>query len=154
MQLVFSFPARRTLEPMEKASFQTTELYDPKQYPFNSHNRGHTGTYRAPPSTRLELTANAVCTGMQAAILEGLYNGTRQPFVSCPTGNCTWTEFTTLGVWATCGDVGNQTETQYPGRTEDNNRKYECNYSIPDYNVPLTGWIYSFGGSGILSGTR
>lgn len=88
---------------------------------------------------------------MQAAILEGLYNGTSQIFVSCPTGNCTWTELTTLGIWATCG---NQTETQSPGRTEDNNRQYECNYSIPDYNIPLTGWIHSFGGSGILSGTR
>ena len=89
---------------------------------------------------------------MQAAILEGLYNGTGQPLISCPTGNCTWTDLTTLGVCGMCEDITSQVETKCPGRTIENNGQYECDYAMP-LNVSLKGYIYTLGGSGISSQT-
>ena len=90
---------------------------------------------------------------MQAAILTGLYNGAGQPLLSCPTGNCTWTGVTTLGVCSECEDITDQIETKCPGRTIENNGQYECDYLMPQ-DLILSGWIHSYGGSGIFSQTR
>jgi len=90
---------------------------------------------------------------MQAAILEGLYNGTGQPLLSCPTGNCTWTDLTTLGVCGSCEDITPQIKRNCPGRTLENNGQYECDYALP-LNQTLKGYIHSYGGSGIFSQTR
>lgn len=89
---------------------------------------------------------------MQAAILEGLYNGTGQPLLSCPTGNCTWTDLTTLGVCGGCEDITSLIKTQCPGRPKENIGRYECDYEMP-LNLTLTGLVQSYGGSGISSQT-
>lgn len=90
---------------------------------------------------------------MQGAILAGLYNGSNQLSLSCPTGNCTWTGLTTLGLCSGCDDISHEIKTDCPGRTEKNNGQYQCDYAMP-LNLTLNGWFYSYGGSGIYSQTR
>ena len=90
---------------------------------------------------------------MQAAILKGLYNDSPQPFLSCPTGNCTWTDLTTLGICGSCDDITDQIQTNCPGRTVENNGQYECDYTMP-LNLTLSGWINTVGASGIDTQTR
>ena len=96
--------------------------------------------------------ASSVGTGMQAAILEGLYNGTGQPFLSCKSGNCTWSDLTTLGVCGGCDDISDQINVRCPGRTVENGGQYECDYAMP-LNFTLTTWDEMLGGSGLTSQT-
>ena len=68
---------------------------------------------------------------MEAAIFREMYGGTRQPISSCPSGNCTWANITTLGVCSDCQDITDQIETKCWGA-------FYCKYSMPG-NFTLVG---------------
>ena len=69
---------------------------------------------------------------MEAAIFRAMYGGVRQPLSSCPSGNCTWTNITTLGVCGECEGITHHIETLCW-----DNSSY-CEYSMPG-NLTLTG---------------
>ena len=68
---------------------------------------------------------------MEAAIFREMYGGTRQPISSCPSGNCTWTNITTLGACSECQDITDQIETNCTG-------PFYCEYLMPG-NLTLIG---------------
>ncbi|KAI1114051.1 hypothetical protein F5Y14DRAFT_462004 [Nemania sp. NC0429] len=93
IQLVFDFPTLSKLTPDEVGTFQKTTIYDPS------------GNF-----DDLFLTSYAasfVSERMQSAIIQAVLSETPSSLTaSCSTGNCTWTEISTLAV---CGDCTNVT---------------------------------------------
>lgn len=81
---------------------------------------------------------------MLAAFLRGLYSGVAQPMFSCPSGNCTWTDLTTLGICGECEDITNQIEIKCSGWYTPRNSSdyYLCRYRMPS-NQTLDGWLMS-----------
>ena len=79
---------------------------------------------------------------MLAAFLRGLYSGVAQPGFSCPSGNCTWTDLTTLGICGECEDITNQIKIKCPGWYTPRNSPdyYLCKYTMPS-NHTLEGWL-------------
>ena len=81
---------------------------------------------------------------MLAAFLRGLYSGVARPEFSCPSGNCTWTDLTTLGICGECEDITNQIEVNCPGwyTPQNSSHYYLCKYTMPS-NHTLDGWLMS-----------
>lgn len=83
---------------------------------------------------------------MLAAFLRGLYSGASQPAFSCPSGNCTWTDLTTLGICGECEDITDQVRVDCPGWYShtplDSSAYYLCRYTMPS-NQTLDGWLLS-----------
>lgn len=71
---------------------------------------------------------------MQAAIIAGIFNiaDTTESLLNCSAGNCTWPEFSTLGV---CGSCRNVTTLSQKNCTDDrisiNVSPRTCNYTTP-----------------------
>ena len=81
---------------------------------------------------------------MLAAFLRGLYSGASQPLFSCPSGNCTWTDLTTLGICGECEDITHQVLVDCPGwyTPQNSSDYYLCKYTMPS-NQTLDGWLLS-----------
>ena len=77
---------------------------------------------------------------MQAAVVRGLYNQTFQPSFNCPTGNCTWSDITTLGVCASCKNVSSQT-SEVCGYTTYAQNSFTCTYTLPGKILSATFFI-------------
>jgi hypothetical protein len=96
--------------------------------------------FRPGPITGLKLPELA----MVAAVFKGLYgDGTTCPITpECNSGNCTWTEYTSLGVCSKCYSTTNQIRKQCSTYNYitigDNNQEFVlgdpipyCNYTLP-----------------------
>ena len=57
------------------------------------------------PQTKVHTTALRTDVGMQGAIFNGIHTLQSPVPFTCPTGECHWDSFVTLGVCATCDDV-------------------------------------------------
>ncbi|KAL8768246.1 MAG: hypothetical protein Q9209_005476 [Squamulea sp. 1 TL-2023] len=128
VQLVFSFPSRRTLASAQNSSFQTATIYDPNRSMLN----------------HVVSPAHMVDAKILVAFLRGLYSGMGQPIFSCPARNCTWTDLTTLGICGECDDITSQIKIDCPGwyTSPDKLESYLCKYTMPSNNT-LDGWLMS-----------
>ena len=81
---------------------------------------------------------------MLAAFLRGLYSGASEPLFSCPSGNCTWTDLTTLGICGECEDITNQVHVDCSGwyKPQNSSDYYLCKYTMPSNRI-LEGWLLS-----------
>jgi hypothetical protein len=60
-----------------------------------------------------------------------------QPRFSCPTGNCTWTPFSTLGFCSTCADVSPQLSRTCETVSDNVMTAQSCTVAFPGENEPL-----------------
>ncbi|KAG7286872.1 hypothetical protein NEMBOFW57_009190 [Staphylotrichum longicolle] len=79
--------------------------------------------------------ANAI-TALFLPTQEALF----QPRFSCPTGNCTWAPFSTLGFCSTCADLSSQLNRTCKTLTSSDNRTtaQSCRVAFPGGNEPLS----------------
>lgn len=71
---------------------------------------------------------------MQAAIIAGIFNiaDTTESLLNCPAGNCTWPEFSTLGVCGSCRNVTTLSQKLCPDeRISYSSSARTCNYTTP-----------------------
>ena len=88
---------------------------------------------------------------MQAAMIQGLYNGTTAPVMTCTTGNCTWTSPTTLGVCGGCTEITQQlNSTCLPVSSHGLST---CNYTLVQ-GAALSGMSKLLGATGLIGQTR
>ncbi|KEZ41920.1 hypothetical protein SAPIO_CDS6623 [Scedosporium apiospermum] len=87
-QQIVSFPSRTVPSDTATAWIRRAQAYD-------SGTIVRTGLAKA----------QQIEPGMQGAILMGIYGKAGDPHFSCPTGNCTFPDLSTLGVCASCEDV-------------------------------------------------
>ncbi|KAK5115943.1 hypothetical protein LTR62_000399 [Meristemomyces frigidus] len=64
------------------------------------------------------------------AMVRGLYGASVQANYSCPSGECAWPKFESLGICSTCLDMSKETEI-------------ECGACMPNSKTPGTSTIYS-----------
>lgn len=67
-----------------------------------------TGIKLIPP---LPFTVFAKDWEMEGAVANGLWGLRLSDPISCPTGNCTWPIFSTLGICSSCANVTDETFT-------------------------------------------
>ncbi|KAL7916904.1 hypothetical protein GGI35DRAFT_486044 [Trichoderma velutinum] len=89
VQLVFSFPSRLAVDSELLCSFSASRNYTPSNYQAVS---------------AFSLLGN-IDPAMTAAIMQGIYVQNIQPSLTCPSGNCTWTNVNTLGVCSSCQNI-------------------------------------------------
>ncbi|KAL7931830.1 hypothetical protein V8C35DRAFT_308682 [Trichoderma chlorosporum] len=89
VQLVFSFPSRLVVDSELLSSFSASRVYIPSNYQAFSD---------------FALLGN-IDSAMTAAIMQGIYVQDIQPSLTCPSGNCTWTNVNTLGVCSSCQNI-------------------------------------------------
>ncbi|KAI0021115.1 hypothetical protein F4780DRAFT_739178 [Xylariomycetidae sp. FL0641] len=133
MQLVFAFPSESHKEPDGIASFNITESYDPNGSTFDAHMTAY--------------TASSMNADMQSTIIGAVGSPFDDAANSCSTGNCTWSNVTTLGVCSECANVTDQVKIKCPGRTTANNGQYQCNYFMPS-GRNVSGFIFRAGATG------
>src|ERR1700733_10906052 len=72
---------------------------------------------------------------MKAAVLNGMFVGDPNPSLSftCPTGNCTWPDFSTLAVCSSCVDMSHYMQ-QVCSATNDttSSNSARCGWSLPN----------------------
>ena len=74
---------------------------------------------------------------MQRAVYGGLFSDSEPTLWNCPTGNCTFDSFDTLGVCQSCSDISTRTRLvcQKWNGPITNNTDYECWYHSPSGGV-------------------
>ena len=81
---------------------------------------------------------------MRLAVIDGLLRNDVSPSniqVSCPTGNCTWGSYQTLGVCSNVEDVSSSITSRCRKFSTSDYSQAGCNYSVPDISEhpTLTG---------------
>lgn len=69
----------------------------------------------------LPIAVDGVDWEMEGAVANGLWGLRLSDPISCPTGNCTWPTFSTLGICSSCANVTD--ETSFAG----------CSMQLSDY---------------------
>ena len=66
-------------------------------------------------------------------MFNGLFSPTASPTFNCPTGNCSWPAYSTLGICSKCTNVTYQTQVLGQCQfTDDANRQRHCTYRTPN----------------------
>ena len=97
--------------------------------------------------------AASVDARMQAAMIQGLYNGTASPSIICTTGNCTWTSPTTLGVCGGCTEITEQLNSTCLPTDGMRGGRSTCNYTLTQGST-LSGYSQLRGATGLIGQTR
>ena len=120
-QQVVNYPTQSV--PIEKSDLQQAKLFRAVSYeeigPFGSQQQ------------------LAPAIPMQKAIYGSLFDGPTTMTATCPSGNCTWDIFTTLGVCSKCQDVSStimQSTVISPSRLPDFDEATAMN--ITNYRIP------------------
>ena len=103
---------------------------------------------RAPASLNTALSYEMVLPGdntnpnsfvpilpMKAAVLNGMFLADPNPLVSftCPTGNCTWPDFSTLAVCSSCVDMTQYMQQVCPATNDTtSSNSTSCGWSLPN----------------------
>jgi hypothetical protein len=97
--------------------------------PHSSINSARNYTWARPgdPSGRSP-QLDPVCP-MKAAVLRGLLEPYPAPAYDCPTGNCTWPEFSTLAVCSSCVSM---TDFMQQDCSNNNGNASDCGWSLPN----------------------
>jgi hypothetical protein len=73
--------------------------------------------------------------GLSASVLSGI-SISQEPSFDCPSGNCTWGTYETLGVCSSCEDVSNK--AQRSCKLDDNLNTIYCDYNLPSEGISIT----------------
>lgn len=93
---------------------------------------------------------------MNAAIMQGIYLDSIQPSLTCPSGNCTWTDIHTLGVCSSCQDITskltrNCTNSQFVDFLEEVSPNIsQCDFKTPHNQTLMTVFATVTGAEGIF----
>jgi hypothetical protein len=68
---------------------------------------------------------------MQAALYEGVYNSFSSITPTCPTGNCTFPHYRTVGMCSGCNDISNTINTTCGAPTYAGASFVPCNWTLP-----------------------
>ncbi|KAF2148843.1 hypothetical protein K461DRAFT_324306 [Myriangium duriaei CBS 260.36] len=135
VQQIITYSTVSVLQPGLVAELSTTRVFDSAKVstpggPLVDTNPGRIGAEIDP--------------GLQVAVLSGIFGAPVPPPLSCPTGNCTWAAYTTLGLCAFCVDVA-QSSTLSCNLTK--NYFKECELMTPS-NYTLLASQQNFTDSG------
>ncbi|QYS92594.1 hypothetical protein H0G86_000005 [Trichoderma simmonsii] len=140
VQLVFSFPSQLVVDTGLLSTFSAARNYTPSNY------RGVAG---------FALLGN-IDPAMNAAIMQGIYLDSIQPSLTCPSGNCTWTDIHTLGVCSSCQDITskltrNCTNSQFVDFLEEVSPNIsQCDFKTPHNQTLMTVFATVTGAEGIF----
>ncbi|KAL5084231.1 hypothetical protein Trisim1_012225 [Trichoderma cf. simile WF8] len=140
VQLVFSFPSKPVVDTTLLSTFSAARNYTPSNY------RGVAG---------FALLGN-IDPAMNAAIMQGIYLDSIQPTLTCPSGNCTWTDIHTLGVCSSCEDITsrltrNCTNSQFVDFLEEVSPNIsQCDFKTPHNQTLMTVFATVTGAEGIF----
>ncbi|KAK4079076.1 hypothetical protein Trihar35433_181 [Trichoderma harzianum] len=140
VQLVFSFPSKPVVDSGLLSTFSAARNYTPSNY------RGVAG---------FALLGN-IDPAMNAAIMQGIYLDSIQPTLTCPSGNCTWTDIHTLGVCSSCQDITskltrNCTNSQFVDFLEEVSPDIsQCDFKTPHNQTLMTVFATVTGAEGIF----
>ncbi|PPJ52611.1 hypothetical protein CBER1_10676 [Cercospora berteroae] len=129
VQLSIRFPSKPFPETQNvtAATFRTTTAYNPSAIPYTGTDNWSQAAFSA--------------TRLQAAISAAIYTKDVVHELSCSTGNCTFTNLSTLGVCGSCSNITTAIKTSCGS---------ECYYQMPSGSI-LMGYTISSpeGGRGI-----
>jgi Protein of unknown function (DUF3176) len=124
-QVIRYHPCQRTVPSMQ-ASISRSNFYNT------------TGIHTGALSESLDI-------GMQAAIYEGVFASFSNITPTCPTGNCTFPEYRTLGMCSSCEDISNLVNNSCGVLSADNDYggNPACNFTLPgglNLTIPTLGY--------------
>ncbi|ETS80123.1 hypothetical protein PFICI_07652 [Pestalotiopsis fici W106-1] len=126
-QLVLTFPTRPTATPVQVASINIAQVYDAGTEITANHGPPYPVAQNAPFQ-------------LQSAVISAAFGVAPAFDLNCPTSNCTYPSFSTLGVCSTCEDVTASTSTACG--LDESNYTTICNTTVPYQLLPESNFTW------------